>query len=646
MRRLAALLVACSTGFLPAGSGSEASALWSGGVQRLLDVHCVKCHGPIERKSGLELDTPEGIGKGGYDGEVVVPGAPERSRLYTYLAPDSDPHMPPRKQLSEAEQETIRAWIVALGAEGKSPEPESEPESERASERAFASVEEAIDGFLSEAWAARGIEPAPELDDRTWLRRVYLDLAGRIPRGDEVEAFMEAPGTAAAKRAGLVDRLLGSDEHAVRLRELWDVFLMGRVQRESHEVRRRDRGWWAYLERAFREDRPWNDVVREILLARPSGEEDRGASWFLFERRNDHQAMAEAVSPVVYGVRIDCAQCHDHALAREIKQAHYWGLVAAFARSRNVEGTGEVGESAVGGHANFTNLEKESQPARVVLLDGRVLDDALEDALEDAPGDGAVGGDAPGADRDELYVDPGAKVRVPKQSRRATFAEAVTRDNPRLARAMVNRLWAVLFGRGIVQPVDEMTERNAPGHPELLEWLAEDFAGNGYRVRRVIRGMVLSRAYGLARAEVPEGSFAGARERPLTAEQLARSWRVALGLSPDDDALRRALTAAMPDVLPDVYVASYQQAQFLSHAPELEALLEPGPGSATGRLAAVPEVAVRVREAFRQVHGREPDAEEAAGAAGFLLGREDRPEAATRDLLWALLNSAEFLVMP
>src|SRR5262245_47846678 len=94
--------------------GGDAAAIWSGGVQRLLDVQCVKCHGPLEQKSGLELDTPGAIFKGGDEGQVVVPGKPEESKLYKYLAADSDPHMPPKKQLSDTERAAVRDWIAAL----------------------------------------------------------------------------------------------------------------------------------------------------------------------------------------------------------------------------------------------------------------------------------------------------------------------------------------------------------------------------------------------------------------------------------------------------------------------------------------------------------------------------------------------------
>jgi len=116
----------------------------------------------------------------------------------------------------------------------------------------------------------------------------------------------------------------------------------------------------------------------------------------------------------------------------------------------------------------------------------------------------------------------------------------------------VNRMWAALLGRGLVHPIDEMTTRNVPSHPELLEWLARDFEAHQYDVRRLVRGIVLSRVYALGvaidRSPAPE-TFAQALERPLTAEQITRSWRVAAGLDPNDDRLRRAVTVALPDVL-------------------------------------------------------------------------------------------------
>src|SRR5262249_6672021 len=216
------------------------------------------------------------------------------------------------------------------------------------------SVTQAIDEFISESWKENKIKPAAAADERTWCRRIYLDLAGRVPMQRELDDFLGSRSR--TKRAALVDRLLQSEDYVVRMRELWDVILMGRAKRENQEDRRKQNGWWSFLENSFRTNRPWNETVRATLVARSDAPEDKGASWFLYERRNDHQAIAEAVAPIVYGTKINCAQCHDHPLAREIKQAHYWGLVAAFNRSKNVEGGSTVGESAIGGFVYITHL--------------------------------------------------------------------------------------------------------------------------------------------------------------------------------------------------------------------------------------------------------------------------------------------------
>lgn len=611
------------------GWAADAAALWTGKVQPLFDVQCAKCHGPIEQKGGLELDTPAAILKGGDEGPAVVPGKPEESRLYQYLAADADPHMPPKKQLSEAERALVHEWITALAS---SPAPAANPPA-AAAPREFDSVTRAVDTLLGEDWARRGLVPATALDDSVWARRVTLDLAGRIPTPAELAEFLQSP--AESRRSALVDRLLASEDYPVRMRELWDTFLMGRGKRDNSEDRRRKNGWWAFLEHAFRTNRPWNETVRDLLAARPGDQpETKGASWFLFERRNEHQQIAEAVAPVVYGTKIDCAQCHDHPLAREIKQGHYWGLVAAFNRSKNVEGTSSVGESAVGGFINFTNLHKESQPATVTLLTGHTVPETWP------------AGDKKEEDSDDKYVDPKAKIKVPKFSRREAFADAATHNNPLLARAFVNRLWAAFLGRGIVHPVDEMTARNPPSQPELLDWLAQDFASHGYDIRRLVRGILLSQAYGLGPATSPPEAFAGSQERPLTAEQIARSWRIASGLPADEEALRRAAISALPDVLPLNYNATFQQAQFLTNSPLLAELLKPAGENTASRLLALPDPSARANEAFLAVYGRQPDPAETASAREFINSRPDDAAGVVRDLLWALMTSAEFMTVP
>ena len=618
-----ALLLALSS--IQIVRGADAKSLWSGKVQPLLDVNCTKCHGLNEKKGGLQLDNPEAIFKGGNQGAVVMPGKPEKSRLFQYLAAESDPHMPPKKQLSEEQREVVREWIAALD------DKPAKVAKVLAAPRKFESVTKGIDVLMAERWKEKKITPAAAADDRTWVRRVYLDLAGRIPTAEELEGFLR--GRFKSKRADLVDQLLLSEDYVVHMREVWDVMLMGRTKRNNGEDRRKDNGWWAYLENSFRTNRPWNETVRDILVARQDRPASKGSSWFLYERRNEHQQIAEAVSPIVYGTRIDCAQCHDHPLAREIKQAHYWGLVAAFNRSKNVDrGGNDVGESAVGGFVNFTNLKKESQPAVMAMLTGQTIEEKRPDGEKEA-------------DSDENYVDPKAKVKVPKFSRRAAFAEAATKNNPLLARAFVNRTWALLLGRGIVHPADEINARNAPSHPELLEWLAQDFMAHNYDVRRLVRGIALSRAYGLKASKASPQEFAGALERPLSAEQLARSWRIAAGLSAEDNALRRKLISVMPDILPKEYNATYQQALFLSGAPSFADVLKSSDGT-VAKLGKISKTDARARDAFLAVYGRGPDAEELRATKEFLDERSEKPAEASRDLLWALMTSAEFLAMP
>ena len=200
-------------------------------------------------------------------------------------------------------------------------------------------------------------------------------------------------------------------------------------------------------------------------------------------------------------------------------------------------------------------------------------------------------------------------------------------------------MWAAFIGRGIVHPADEMNGRNAPSHPELLDWLAQDFASHQYATRRVVRGIVLSRVYALGVADAAPETFAGALERPLSAEQIARSWSIAAGLPPNDDALRRAVFRHA-DVLPKDYNATFQQAQFLS-TPALAGILPRG-RQRGGTHRRLPDARARSGSISRRMAAcqtpRKPRKRR-------LCWMNARPRRRTH-LLWALMTSAEFLTTP
>jgi hypothetical protein len=576
--------------------------------------------------------------------------------------------MPPKgKQLSPEEIALIKRWIEKLSpmaaaaatnaaaTSGSSPlfrAPAWHPAKGM-------SAADAIDSRIEARWRELKVKPSERCDDRTFARRVYLDIAGRIPTPDEVNRFLADKRR--NKRAALVDQLLDSPDYAVRMREVFDVVFMERGAFAPPRERRRrganpkaDERWHDYLEWSFRENRPWNAIARDLIIARPTTNVARGAIQFLYARKDNAQQMAEATGSALLGLQIKCAQCHDHPLAPEIKQSHYWGAVAAFNRSKAVDtGAGAgVAESAIGGFVKFTNLKGGSAEALLRFLDDRLVD-------ETRPREGEKENDDPGkyvnavalGDAKNLKVVP-----VPKFSRREEFARWLSdADNPLLARAFVNRIWALLLGRGLVHPVDRMDSSRPASHPELLDWLAEDFAKNGYDVKRLMRTIAGTRVYQLdskpaGKTRPPADSYACAMEKPLSAEVFARSMLIATGNEPNTerefsafeiDRVQRVFADVYADVFPIESVSSPRQAIFLANNTTVDALVKSSSTNALSRLATLDDK-TRARELFARVLGREPDKDELKRAVDYLRGHSHEPGAATRQLLWALVAGAEF----
>lgn len=495
-----------------------------------------------------------------------------------------------------------------------------------------------LNSFIEQKWNEEAIRPAENCNDSTFARRVYLDLAGRAASTTELKTFV-ADGRE-DKRARLIDLLLESEDHAIHFADLFDALLMGRAA-EHQYAQRVKHGWRAYLEDVFRSNRPWDSVAREILLARPTDESRAGAVWFLYERNNQHQAIAEAVAPAFFGIRIECAQCHDHMMADEITQAHYWGLVAFFNRGKN-ELTSKgprVVESAIGGFSEFADLSGDSSPNLLTFLGAGTVDEKRPEK------------DAKQEDAEDLYLPSAVdgEPRLPKFSRREKFVSEIVDQHPLVAKAMVNRIWAAMLGRGLVHPFDEMDSMHDPSHPELLTWLTEDFRQSGYDVRRLIRAIANSRAYQLSSVRpvgVDDPSFfAWYIERPLTAEQMARSIQLlARGSFQNDSPLVGLFRQQLRDVLPDETVVTIDDALFLSNNRTLHEFLDQSDASGhfVSKLLSIDSTSERARVMIESAFGRQAAEDETLALTEFLDARQSSPQQALTLAFWSLINSAEY----
>ncbi|MBK72557.1 MAG: hypothetical protein CMO76_03870 [Verrucomicrobiales bacterium] len=619
-------LAFCATGFV------------SSQIHPVIIDNCTKCHGGVKQKGGLDLRTIKAALEGGETDTALIPGDPETSPLYQVVQVDSDPHMPPKKQLPVEEIEALKTWITKLRIT---------PPKELALPDPLKPITTVIDQLIRAKWQAEKIAPARRSSDATFLRRVYLDLIGRIPRIPEINSFLADQNP--EKRNLLIDYLTTTEEHADHLAQVFNIVFLDRahLRKRSHTNRK---PWLDYLRWAFKTNRQWDQVGRDLVLARPKSAQEQGASWFIHDQRDDHSQIATRVSRTLLGKQVQCAQCHDHPVAPEIEQRHYWGLVAFFNRSLNVktpEGP-RVAERASGGYDKFANLEGKTDQSQLILYSNKIITEA---------------GGKQSSDSAELYsVGPpkqwfrklkkGERLNkdlpnlpVPKFSRREAFAQSLTTDNPDFSRAIVNRLWALMFGRGLVHPVDLMDSAHPSSHPELLAWLARDFSNHHYDLRRLIRQIAKSTSYQLDSRPAPSAGqppldffFARSLDKPLSAETFTRSLRVALGHeNPNDETLRNHFAKILPELFADNFSPSVQQTMFLTNAPFFDKIISEGP--LLSHLQNMKNPQALVHETFQSILSRAPEPIELERSLSFV---DPNDKSSIQQFVWALLTSAEF----
>lgn len=445
--------------------------------------------------------------------------------------------------------------------------------------------------------AAHAGAPTPVGDDATFVRRLHLDLTGRIPTSHEARAFLDDP--AADKRAKLVHRLLGGPEHVRHMVVSFDVWLMER--RADKHVKADE--WRAWLGAAFAANRPYNELVRDILGADGADPLQRPAAKFTLDRDVAPDALARDVGRLLFGMDLQCAQCHDHPRIEDYLQRDYYGLYAFLNRTAlfqpDPKKPGVVMEKPDGDASFKSVFTKAEGSTRPRLPDGAEIEE-------------------PSFPRGEEYqVRPDPKNKglrpLPKFSRRAQLARLAGEGNSRaFGRNAANRLWAHMMGRGLVEPVDLHHTDNPPSHPELLEMLAAEFAAMKYDIRAFLRQLALTRTYQRA-IEMPatvadQAKTAAARLPAFEAE--AKTSEAAA--SKAEEASKKAvetLEAAMKDVAPVAAEFAKAQAAVTEARTAHEAALQ-ARDAAQKDLAARQDLRKSVSEA----------AEKAAAAAARLSG--------------------------
>jgi hypothetical protein len=500
-------------------------------------------------------------------------------------------------------------------------------------------VQNFVDEAVMKHWQKLGVISAGLCSDEVFIRRAFLDSIGTLPSREKVEAFLASDKP--NKREELVDELLGLTGDSARdiyvsdWSAYWALKWGDLLRNNRNKVG--DGGMWAlynWMRASFRENKPFDQFVREIVTAQGSIYANGPANYFKIATTPTD--LAETTAQVFLGVRLQCAKCHHHPF-EVYSQADYYGLAAFFTR---------VGTK---GSSDFGALGRDT----VVMLksSGSIKHPRTRQTMAPTP----------------LQSEP-ANLDGVRDLRRPLADWLTSKDNRLFSRNIVNRVWGYFMGTGLVEPIDDLRETNPASVPELFDALADDFANNGFDQRRLMRNIMTSRVYQLDSSALPENAtdtrlYLHYNVKRLPAEVLLDGIDDAAGTQERFTGVPLGTRAIE---LPDSNFTSY----FLdttgrpkrviacecerTSTPNLAAVLHLVNGDViqrkltdkNNRIASFIKNKVSPEDAVRELYlvtfSRPPSDDEVAAAASHIATAES-PQQGFEDILWALINSREFL---
>ncbi|MCA9195976.1 MAG: DUF1549 domain-containing protein [Planctomycetales bacterium] len=463
-----------------------------------------------------------------------------------------------------------------------------------------------IDHLLEAGFEEKGVSQASLADDLEFLRRASLDLTGVVPRVSQVRAVMDSQQP--LDRRQLIDQLLASPRHATHMANIYRDVLVPPVTDGTGIDNAAGLHQW--LREQFVQNLRYDRLVSEFLSA--NGSEQDGPALFYRAQEAKPEKLASATAKAFLGLQIQCAECHDHPFD-DWTQKDFWGYAAFFARLQT--------------------------PSQMMTTSFRIVDvDQGEVTLPNSK---------------DVVSPKFPRGRMPESDERGTRRRQLaiwmgSRDNPFLADAAVNRVWSILFGTGLVNPIDDMGPHNPATYPKVLDELSAYFVDTGFNMQNLMRTLALTKAYQrTSRTDNPNApAFSSMAVKTLTRDQLYDSLARILSNDLDNPAARQAFMVRMQQQLANQtqYRAGLQQALLLMNDQTLSLFTQ---DSQQGILASLQapffDEAQQLETLFLCSLGRPPTCEESENFLLHLKNQEtETADEALGDILWALLNSAEF----
>jgi Protein of unknown function (DUF1549)/Protein of unknown function (DUF1553) len=503
-----------------------------------------------------------------------------------------------------------------------------------------------VDQSTSKKWKELGLVPSGLAPDEIFVRRIYIDLTGTLPTPRQVTEFLNDKDP--KKRDLLIDKLVDSPEYAYYFANKWADILRVKRGRDGN-TQQRAQGTFAFHEwirEAMTKDIPYDEFVRSVLAA--TGDEKKNPPTVWYKDLQQAEQFVDDTAQVFLGLRIACANCHHHPYEKW-SQDDYWGMAAFFGRigkkqllqpSSNPQAQNESLQVIFTRPNSNVNNKRTGQPAKTQPLDGKPMD---------------IGADE---DPRQKLVDWMVDVK-----------------NPFFAKAVANRYWSHFFGRGIVDPIDDMRVTNPPSNPELLDALAKVLTDSKYSLKTLVKTIVKSRTYQLSAMpnefnKHDKQAYARYYPKRLGAEvlldavnQVTGSPSQFNGLPGDTYAPKRAIQ------LPDESFASYfldvfgrpqrisacecervseanlAQALHLLNSDEVQNKLSRGGGRADLLLNAkdARSDTEKVEEMFLWAFARKPTSDDLKAALEHIQKHSMAKKVAYENILWALINTKEFI---